>query len=428
MTFCPKVSLIIVSRNRRAELGRTLASLRYLRWPDFEVIVVGDTDPSAAYPNLWHHDRITYLPFQQANISAARNLGLAAAMGEIVAFCDDDAVPEPTWLDHLIPPFADPAVGAAGGYVLGRNGIELQWGGGRIDRFGDRLPLDLAGRAPVILSGDTATGVKTEGTNCAFRRDALVALGGFDENYRYFLDETDLNLRLSDAGWKTAIVPLAQVHHGYAANAVRRHDRTPRDLFEIGASKAYFCVRHAPKAGIPAVLAGFRALQKNRLVAAMVDGLVEPGAVAPIVATLYAGLEDGAMRQPLFPDLTGPNRAFRAYCDATPQPAPIAIACRPLTWRNCQKSARAAAAAGQSVTVFRLSLTTLFHRMTFLADGYWVQTGGIFGRSERRGRLFRPATLKSRARGEIDRLKPVRPMTALNGCTQPPFQPGRIVP
>ncbi|MBZ0128312.1 MAG: glycosyltransferase [Rhodobacteraceae bacterium] len=423
----PRVSLIIVSRNRRAELGRILASLRYLTCPEFEVIVVGDTDPATAFPGLWRVERIAYVPFDRANISAARNLGLAAAAGEIVAFCDDDAVPEATWLDHLIAPFADPGVGAAGGHVLGRNGIALQWGGGRIDRFGNRLPLDLPGDAPVVLAGDGQSGVKTEGTNCAFRRAALVALGGFDESYRYFLDETDLNLRLGDAGWKTAIVPLAQVHHGYAANAARRHDRTPRDLFEIGASKAYFCARHAPERDIPAELAGFRALQRARLIAAMVDGLIEPFAVDRIMASLEAGFTEGAARQPQHPGLGEPDRGFCRYGDSGPSAAPMAIACRPLTWRNCRNSVLAAAAAGQSLTVFRLSLTTLFHRMEFQPEGYWLQKGGIFGRSERRGALFRRATLKSRAGAEIDRLQAVRPIAGLRICSKLPLRGKGII-
>ncbi|MCB2152739.1 MAG: glycosyltransferase, partial [Rhodobacteraceae bacterium] len=57
----------------------------------------------------------------------ARNLGLAAAAGEIVAFIDDDAVPEPRWLARLTAPFADPGIAAAGGFVVGRNGISFQW-------------------------------------------------------------------------------------------------------------------------------------------------------------------------------------------------------------------------------------------------------------------------------------------------------------
>ncbi|MCB2123539.1 MAG: glycosyltransferase, partial [Rhodobacteraceae bacterium] len=66
----------------------------------------------------------------------ARNLGLAAAAGEIVAFIDDDAVPEPRWLARLTAPFADPGIAAAGGFVVGRNGISFQWRASCADSHG----------------------------------------------------------------------------------------------------------------------------------------------------------------------------------------------------------------------------------------------------------------------------------------------------
>jgi len=59
----------------------------------------------------------------------------------------------------------------------------------------------------------------------AVRRSVLADLGGFDPRFRFYLDETDLNLRLAARGLYTALVPLAQVHHGFHASARRRKDR-----------------------------------------------------------------------------------------------------------------------------------------------------------------------------------------------------------
>ena len=75
----------------------------------------------------------------------------------------------------------------------------------------------------------------------AVRRDVLAALGGFDPAYHFYLDETDLNMRLAQAGHATALCPRALVHHGFAASTRRRKDRVPADLFDIGASWAVFC-------------------------------------------------------------------------------------------------------------------------------------------------------------------------------------------
>ncbi|HBN32130.1 MAG TPA: glycosyl transferase family 2, partial [Rhodobacteraceae bacterium] len=105
------------------------------------------------------------------------------------------------------------------------------------DRFGRERELRLEGTEPRVFPGTEDLGIKTEGTNCAFRRAALIELGGFDPAYHYFLDETDLNYRLGLAGWKTAIVPLAQVHHGHAASENRSANQAPKTLFEVGASK-----------------------------------------------------------------------------------------------------------------------------------------------------------------------------------------------
>ena len=82
----------------------------------------------------------------------------------------------------------------------------------------------------------------------------MLEIGGFDEAYAYFLDETDACLRLAEAGWRLAVAPEAEVHHAYAANAQRRTDRAPLDLSACVHSTAYFAARNAaPVHGLAAV-------------------------------------------------------------------------------------------------------------------------------------------------------------------------------
>lgn len=404
------VSLVIVSRNRPENLRRLLVSLRFLDHPEFEVIVVSDIDPAKDLPDLWGREKIKFIRFDAPNISQARNLGLAEASGRIAAFIDDDAVPEPSWLSHLIAPFADEQVGAAGGYVRGRNGISFQWTARSFDRCGQHHPLDMTGTGPQVMQGTARLGIKTEGTNCAFRRDALLALGGFDLNFRYYLDETDLNYRLGLAGWKTAIVPLAQVHHGYAPNALRASNRAPLTLYEIGASKSYFLRRHADPNDWDDALTEFRKEQKIRLISFMQRGTVPPEAVPGLMKTLEAGLADGANRNSAKPDLNmaDPDR-FQPFTEGQPLAAPVFLFGSRLKGRAMSRRAKELAAHGITTTVFRFSYTSLFHRHSFQPDGYWLQTGGIYGRAERGTGLFRLTTLATRAATEFARLSDVRP-------------------
>ena len=90
------VSVVIVSRGRPAALIRCLTGVSQLTYPVFEVIVVADPAGIDAASISTHADHLKLVPFDEANISKARNAGIAASAGEIVAFIDDDAVPEPT--------------------------------------------------------------------------------------------------------------------------------------------------------------------------------------------------------------------------------------------------------------------------------------------------------------------------------------------
>ena len=230
----PTVSLIIVSRHRPVMLARCLTAVAQMDHPAFEVVVVVDPaglEVAKAYP-------VKTVVFDERNISAARNLGIAAAAGAVVAFIDDDAVPEPLWLAHLTRPFVDPKVVAAGGFVVGRNGISFEWKSGKVDRLLGTHSLPVPEDRNSLHAGQPGAAVEIKGVNCAYRRDVLAEMGGFDPLLRYYLDETEVNLRMSRLAGLTAIVPMARVHHHKAASEQRRADRAPLSLFDIGFSSA----------------------------------------------------------------------------------------------------------------------------------------------------------------------------------------------
>ena len=402
-------SVIVVSRNRPDFLTRCLTGIEQLSHPAFEVIVVADPAGLSALRDAGFGQRVVIAEFDTPNISAARNVGLGLAAGDLVAFIDDDAVPEPTWLDHLTAPFSDPTVMAAGGYVIGRNGITLQHLGRRVDRTGAHAPLPLAGTAPQVFAGSPGQGIKTEGTNCAFRAEVLRRIGGFDPSYRFYLDETDVNLRLAALGHRTAIVPLAQVHHGVAPSVYRRADRMPRNLTEIGASQTVFLRRHAADIAHDPVLDEMRRDQRARLLRHMGAGTCEPRDVARLLKTLEAGFAEGRARSlPVLSPLPHPTRAFTAFVPRT-----RFTETRTLSGRTWSAAARRRAAMesvrnGARTTLYLFGFTTLRHHVRFRDEGFWEQSGGLFGKSKRSDPNFRPINFTNRLQRERDRTADVR--------------------
>jgi O-antigen biosynthesis protein len=369
------VSVVVVSRGRPDGLARCLTGLAQLQYPFFEIVVVADPIGLAAIAP-WG-GRIKRVPFDVPNISAARNAGIGAAAGELVAFIDDDSVPEPTWLARLAAPFADPVVAAAGGLVRGRNGFDIQRKPAAVGTDGRETPLALDGPGPHLVAGAKGRGIKTEGTNMAFRRAVLAQVGGFDPGYRFYLDETDLNLRLGARGAITAIVPGAEVHHGFAESDRRRADRVPLTLAEVGASLALFLRRHHDGAD-PGILAAERAARRRGLLQHMVAGRIEPRDVGRILRTLDTGWAEGCARSlaPLGP-LGAPEQPFVPFRPLMPAKGRKVIAGR--TWQARRLRARAAAAAadGWIVSLFLFSPGVRPHRIAFDPAGFWQQTGGL---------------------------------------------------
>ena len=200
------VSVIVVSHNRPSWLARCLRALRQLDYPTFEIVVVAD---SASLANV-AFDGIKTIPFDHPNISAARNIGIRHAAGEICAFIDDDAVPEPLWLTQLTRAFAETGADAVVGYVRGRNGISFQSRVASVDIEAETHLEPDTGDAPFVPALKPGRALKLIGTNMAFRRSALVSLCGFDEAFAYFLDDADISLRLAKAGMTAAAAPFGR--------------------------------------------------------------------------------------------------------------------------------------------------------------------------------------------------------------------------
>ena len=198
----PKVSVIVCAYNAADTLDDCLSSLAALTYPNCEVIVVNDgsRDTTGAIARLHAGVRIVEVP--NGGLAAARNVGLAAATGEIVAYTDADTRVDPDWLTYLVQPFlTQDVVGSGGPNVVPQDD---PW----IAQSVARSP---GGPVHVLLDDRVAEHVP--GCNMAFRRDALLAIGGFNPVFQRAGDDVDICWRLQAKGLRIGFAPSALVWH-----------------------------------------------------------------------------------------------------------------------------------------------------------------------------------------------------------------------
>jgi GT2 family glycosyltransferase len=166
-----------------------MEGLQRTAYPRFEVIVVNDGSTDDTPKIVAEYVGVRMISTENRGLSAARNTGWQNAGGEIVAYIDDDAYPDPHWLQYLACRFM------TGDWV----GV----GGPNIAPPGDGAIAECVANAPggpvhVLLSDIEAEHIP--GCNMAFRRDALAAIDGFDVRYRAAGDDVDLCWRLQERG------------------------------------------------------------------------------------------------------------------------------------------------------------------------------------------------------------------------------------
>jgi glycosyltransferase involved in cell wall biosynthesis len=293
----PRFSVVVCSLNGERHLGRCLAALAAQTHDAYEVVVVddGSIDATGAIAEA-AGVRVERHPSPRG-LSAARNAGIRASRGTIVAFTDDDCEPAPNWLVEL-----ERTYGGPGGSLTAVAGV-----GGATEAAAPPGPMlrylqlnnplqpverDLDGSRSVAyrfvryvlrnLSLRAETGVRDVrslvGANMSFPRASLEAVGGFDERFTFGSDDEDIcrRLRARFAERPLLVNPDATVRHWFDPSL---RDTLRRSL-AYGRGNARMSVIYGHGAIVfpfPVLVAGLLAAGMRR------PALALAGAVAPLV-------------------------------------------------------------------------------------------------------------------------------------------------
>lgn len=233
--FEPQVSIIVPVYNRADEIGACIESLLNLDYPPAkrEIIVVDDGSRDHTAAVVGRYDvRLVVLPHNVGQ-SAARNVGVRSAVGEILAFIDSDCLADPLWLRALLPNFNDPRIALVGGRVEARD--RKTW----LDRYETtHSALDMGPK--IRLGAAPYSDFYVPTCNMLVRKEAFEAVGGLDESLRVG-EDVDLCWRLKANGYRGIYVPSGRVRHRHRNRLVSVFKRR----YDYGTSEAMLYARHS---------------------------------------------------------------------------------------------------------------------------------------------------------------------------------------
>jgi cellulose synthase/poly-beta-1,6-N-acetylglucosamine synthase-like glycosyltransferase len=233
-------SVVIPALNAQATLRQCLESLRREPVPEgfaeIEIILAdnGSTDATRDIARSFEGVRVINCP--TLGPGAARNAGIAAARGEVIACVDSDCEVDPGWASALAGAFArDSKLGAVGGEIIPA----------RLETFSERH----AAARRLLNQEDALRGLPgflpfAITANAAFRRTALNEVGVFDENLRV-AEDADLSWRLQWSGWRVAYAPEARVRHHHRATLASYW----RQIHSYGLGTAALFAKHRHRLG-----------------------------------------------------------------------------------------------------------------------------------------------------------------------------------
>lgn len=221
----PSVSVVIVNWNSGKLLNQCLSCLERQTVTPLQIFVVDNASSDNSVQNIKITDRVIVCPMSE-NLGFAKgnNRAIAQCTGDFVALLNPDAFPEPDWLEQLLKEaLRYPDVAVFGSRQLCDHDHAILDGTGDIYHMSGLM---LRGRYGARQQADDLVGREIF-CPCAaaalYRRDALIEVGGFDEDFFCYAEDVDLGFRLRLAGNKARYVPQAIVYHVGSATTGGKH-------------------------------------------------------------------------------------------------------------------------------------------------------------------------------------------------------------
>jgi len=210
------VSIILVTHNGKAFVEECLSCLKSLNWSNLEVVIVDNasTDGTLGLVERSLPGASIISLGQNRGYGAGCNAGARVAKGEILVFMNQDVALSPSFLDGIVSMFHDDArIGVCGGTVINWEGTRLVSMGQVFDRW-TGYGLDIGfGSSGVNMKPEVANVFSPNGAAFAVRRSVFDVIGGFDENFFLYFDETDLSWRARIAGFRITCSRASVVRH-----------------------------------------------------------------------------------------------------------------------------------------------------------------------------------------------------------------------
>ncbi len=240
-----------------ARLADCVGSLTAQTRRDFDIVVVDNSGKQLARQRLEAAPNLRIIEnSRNIGFGAAVNLVYSDSNSPFLATLNDDAAADPRWLDELVAAMESGArVGMCASQVrLGRSGSldsagMLICGDGSSKQRGHRQPSENFSAAEEALA--------PSGSAALYRRAMLDEIGGFDEDFFLYCEDTDLGLRARWAGWTCMYAPGAVVDHAYSHTAGRA---TPLKAYYVERNRLFLLVKNfpAPELAMAPLVSGVR--------------------------------------------------------------------------------------------------------------------------------------------------------------------------